>query len=202
MDSLPLMLGSGIFWMLTYIFIIRRGFLDNTYGMPFVALCANISWEFIFAFLHPHSGVQRPVNITWFFLDVIILFQFLKYGRREFSKLSLGMFYLMFGITLVTSFCAVLFITYEFADWSGAYAAFGQNLLMSILFVNMIYQRKSLYGQSALIALTKMIGTVCASLAFFLYVTTFKGSVLLYFFYLAIFVYDLLYFLLCIRSKR
>ncbi len=202
MDSLPLMLGSGIFWMLTYVLIIRRGFLDKTYGMPFVALCANLSWEFIFAFIHPHSGVQRPVNITWFLLDVIILFQFLKHGRREFPDLSLGMFYLMFGVTLATSFCAVLFITYEFADWSGAYAAFSQNLLMSILFVNMIYQRRSLYGQSVLIALTKMVGTAFASLAFFLYVETFQGSILLYFLYIAIFIYDLLYFLLCIGSKR
>jgi hypothetical protein len=45
-----LMLGSGTFWALAYVLIIRRGFLDETYGMPFVALCANVSWEFIFSF--------------------------------------------------------------------------------------------------------------------------------------------------------
>ena len=202
MNPPPLMLVCGIFWMLTYVLIIRRGFLDRTYGMPFVALCANLSWEFIFAFLHPHPGIQKPVNIIWFALDIVILFQFLKYGRKEFPNLSLGTFYSMFGITLVTSFCAVLFITYEFADWSGAYVAFGSNLLMSVLFVNMLYQRKGLRGQSTSIAVAKMIGTAFASLAFFLYVKPFQGSVLLYFLYIAIFVYDLLYFVLCMRSKR
>lgn len=201
MDSLPLMLGSGIFWMLTYVLIIRRGFLDKSYGMPFVALCANLSWEFIFAFVHPHSGIQRPVNIIWFLLDVVILFQFLKYGRKEF-KMPVGAFYSLFIVTLVTSFCAILFITYEFSDWDGAYAAFSQNLLMSILFVNMLYQRKSLQGQSALIAFTKMIGTAFASLAFFLYIDTFQGSILLYFLYIAILVYDLLYFFLCLKSQK
>ena len=49
-----LMLGSGIFWTLTYVPIIWRGFLDQTYGMPLAALCANLSWEFIFSFVHPH----------------------------------------------------------------------------------------------------------------------------------------------------
>jgi len=33
-----LMLGSGIFWTTTYMLIIRRSFLDHTYGMPLVAL--------------------------------------------------------------------------------------------------------------------------------------------------------------------
>jgi len=38
-----LMLGSGAFWTLACVLIIRRGFLDETYGMPLVALCANAS---------------------------------------------------------------------------------------------------------------------------------------------------------------
>ncbi len=87
-----LMLGSGAFWALAYLLIIRRGFLDETYGMPLVALCANVSWEFIFSFVHPHGPVQRPVNIVWFLLDLIILFQLLKYGPREFAGLSKGVF--------------------------------------------------------------------------------------------------------------
>jgi hypothetical protein len=59
----------------------------------------------------------------------------------------------------VTSFCCVLFITYEFNDWRGAYAAFGQNLMMFILFIDMLLTRNNLLGQSIFIALFKMIGT-------------------------------------------
>jgi hypothetical protein len=66
-----LLVGSGILWTVTYLLIIRRGFLDHTYGMPLVALCANLSWEFIFSFVFPHGPVQRPVNVVWFSLDLI-----------------------------------------------------------------------------------------------------------------------------------
>ena len=57
-----LMIIGGIFWSLTYILIIRRGFIEKTYGMPLIALCANISWEAIFSFLHPHSPPQLYIN--------------------------------------------------------------------------------------------------------------------------------------------
>jgi len=42
--------------------MIRRGFKDKTFGMPFAALCANISWEAIFAFVTPHSSPQIYIN--------------------------------------------------------------------------------------------------------------------------------------------
>ena len=188
-----LMLGSGACWALAYLLIIRRGFLDETYGMPLVALCANVSWEFIFSFVHPHGPVQRPVNIVWFLLDLIILFQLLQYGPREFAGLSKGAFYTMFGLALVTSFCTVLFVTYEFDDWDEAYSAFGQNLLMSVLFIAMLYARRSLRGQSVPIAISKMLGTALASLAFYLYSPLSEGSILLPFLYVAILVFDLVY---------
>lgn len=188
-----LMLGSGAFWALAYLLIIRRGFLDETYGMPLVALCANVSWEFIFSFVHPHGPVQRPINTVWFLLDLIILFQLLRYGPREFAGLSKGAFYAMFGLALVTSFCSVLFVTYEFDDWDGAYSAFGQNLLMSVLFITMLYARRSLRGQSCPIAISKMLGTALASIAFYLYSPLSEGSILLSFLYVAILVFDLIY---------
>lgn len=196
-----LMLGSGAFWTLTYLLIIRRGFLDRTYGMPLVALCANISWEFIFSFLYPHGPVQRPVNIVWFSLDLVILFQMLRYGPSEFGGLSKRAFYAMFGLALATSFCAVLSVTYEFDDWDGAYSAFGQNLLMSVLFWAMLRVRGSPRGQSVSIALSKMLGTGLASLAFYLYSPLSAGSILLPFLYVAIVTFDLIYVFAMARAQ-
>jgi hypothetical protein len=196
-----LMLGSGAFWTFTYALMIRRGFLDKTYGMPLVALCANISWEFIFSFLYPHGPVQRPVNIVWFSLDLVILFQLLRYGPREFDDLSKRVFYAMFGMALATSFCAVLSVTYEFDDWDGAYSAFGQNLLMAVLFLAMLRARGSLRGQSVFIALSKMLGTGLASVAFYLYSPLSEGSVLLPFLYVAILAFDLTYVVAVVRAQ-
>ncbi|MEH2416593.1 transmembrane-type terpene cyclase [Nostoc sp.] len=198
-----LLLACGVFWSLTYVLLIKRGFQDKTCGMPLVALCANISWEFIFSFVHPHSPPQLWVNIIWFTLDVIILFQFLYFGQSLFAKKAQKLFYPMFVLTLVTSFCCVFFISYEFNDWSGAYTAFGQNLMMSILFIDMLLRRNTLLGQSIFIALSKMIGTTFASIGFYIANPTRRGSLLLLFLYSAIFVFDLIYIMMvAIKLKQ
>src|SRR3954447_24724948 len=108
------MVGGGAFWTLSYLLIIRRSSLDHTYGMPLVALCANISWEFLFSFIYPPQIIQHIVNLIWFSLDLIILIQLLRYGPREFPDLSKRVFYAVVSLALVTSFCAIFLITAEF----------------------------------------------------------------------------------------
>src|SRR5260370_39157432 len=110
------MLGSGAFWTLTYLLIIRRSLLDRTYGMPLAALCANISWEFLFSFIYPPQIIQHVVNLIWFSLDLIIFIQLLLYGPREFAVLSKRIFYTLVSLALATSFCAVLLVTVDIND--------------------------------------------------------------------------------------
>lgn len=196
------MIIGGLFWSITYILIIRHGFKDRTYGMPLAALCANISWEAIFSFVYPVSTPQRYINYIWFLLDVLIVMQFLYYGKNEFPSLSFRKFYAMFLLSLITAFGLVLFITMDFKDWKGAYAAFGQNLMMSVLFVVMLYSRNNLRGQSIYIALFKMFGTGISSLAFYLYQPISLDSVLLPFLYVSIFVYDIIYVILIYQKCR
>src|SRR5690606_17274353 len=85
--SLTLKILSGVCWTLAYILIIRRGVMDKYYGMPVAALCANLSWEFIFSFILPHSKPQLYIDYTWLFFDVGILIQYLAFGKREFPSL-------------------------------------------------------------------------------------------------------------------
>ncbi len=188
-----LMNSGGLFWSLTYILIIRRGFKDKTYGMPLAALCANISWEAIFSFIHPHSPPQLYINYIWFLLDVLIVLQFLKFEKTEFPEFSKRQFHAIFLLATATAFPLVLFITYEFNDWQGAYTAFGMNFMMSILFITMLLNRDDLRGQSIYIAFFKMLGTGVISLAFYLYQPISKGSFLLPFIFVSIFIYDLIY---------
>jgi len=191
---LLLLLGVGFFWSLAYVLIIRQGFQDRTYGMPLAALCANISWEAIFSFVFPPAVLlQQAIYILWFSLDLVILYQFLRFGPREYPDLPRRTFYAVFGAALVTAFSLVLFISWEFHDLEGNYAAYGQNLLMSVLFIAMLYRRKSLRGQSLGIAVSKMLGTALASLGLFLYADRFRGSALMGFLYVSVFAYDLVY---------
>ena len=187
------MVCSGVLWTLTYLLIIRRGFLEGTYGMPLVALCANLSWEFIFLFVFPHDLPQRAVNVVWFSFDLVILLQLLLYGPREFAYLPRRAFYGVFALALATSFGAVLAVTFEFDDFDGAYTAFGQNLMMSVLFIAMLRSRGSIRGQSVPIALLKMAGTALASFAFYFHNPDDAGSFLLPVLYVTTLIFDGIY---------
>jgi len=196
------MIVGGLLWTATYILVIRHGFKEKTFGIPFAALCANISWEIIFTFIHPHSAPQIYINYLWFFLDAIIVFQFLKYGRSEFPKFSRKQFYFVFVLGISIAFSMIYSINSEFDDWSGAYAAFGQNLMMSVLFIGMLLSRNDLRGQSIYIAIFKMLGTCVASLAFYLYRSIAQDSTLFLALFIGIFVFDIIYVVMVYQKHR
>lgn len=187
------MMIGGLFWSATYILIIRRGFKDKTFGMPMAALCANISWETIFAFILPHDAPQLYVNYIWFSLDVVIVIQFLKYGKKEFPNIPKWKIFAIFALGISIAAPMIVGISNELNDNVGAYAAFGQNLMMSILFVTMLINRQGIGGQSFYIALFKMVGTGLSSLAFYLYRPIAQDSILLQFLFVSIFIFDLIY---------
>jgi hypothetical protein len=193
-------IASGVFWLITYLLLINRGYQDKACGMPMAALTLNISWEFIFSFIHPHNGIQLIINIAWFILDLIIVVQYLRYeSARRPSGMAVVFFYAAFLSILVVSFLTVLLVTLEFDNYGGYYTAFGQNLLMSILFIRLLLDRKDLAGQSLYIGLAKLLGTFCASILLFTYAPESKLTV---FFAWAILFFDLAYVGIYIRQSR
>ena len=191
---------SGVFWSLTYILIIVRGFKDKTFGMPLVALCANISWEFIFSFIYPSPPPQVYINITWFLLDAVIVFQIFYFGKSVFADLlPKGSFIPLFLLSLILSFVLILNISAELDNYHAKYAAFGQNFIMSVLFVFMLLRRNDLKGQSIYIALFKMIGTVLPSILFY---TNYPALALLNTLYIAIFIFDALYLVMLYAKHK
>ena len=99
----------------------------------------------------------------------------------------------MVALALLTAFFTMVSITLEFEDYDGAYSAFGQNLMMSVLFMVMLHSRGSLRGQSLSIALTKMGGTTLASMAFLFFSVGYERSVLLPLLYISILLFDVIY---------
>lgn len=181
-------LASGLCWTATYVLIIWRGFADRTYGMPIVALAANLSWEFIFSVLRPPPvESQHVVNIVWLAFDLVLVYTVLRYGPREFPHLPKPVFYAGLLGTLVIAFLAVDLVSREFDNGLSIYAAFFQNLLMSGLFLSMLSARRGLAGQSAWIAGLKLVGTACA----FVWVPS--SSSVLVFVFAAIMVLDVAY---------
>jgi hypothetical protein len=187
-----LAIASGVCWSIAYFLIVRRGLIDRSYGIPVVAVCVNISWEFIFTFLIPHETPQWYVNFVWFLLDLFILGQVLLFWRSDFPALESVIFYPFIVTVLLASFGLIFTMAIELED-CGAYSAFGENYLMSILFLPMLFRRNSLMGQSIYIALSKMAGSALACVIAYLFVPLAQGSTVFQYMFLAIFFFDLSY---------
>jgi len=161
---------SGLCWTIVYIEGIRLGLKDRSYAIPFVALALNLAWELlhtIFAF-QLRDSLQATINGIWFLLDLGIVYTYIKFGRKYFSSSLPGARFAVWTVlVLVMAFAVEYVFTREFGIFrGGAYAAFLQNLIMSILFIQMLVSRGSREGQSVLLAVNKWIGTLAPTIQF------------------------------------
>jgi len=192
---------SGLLWTLTYIAIIRQGWRDRTYAMPFVAMAANLTWEFLFTFFFSSGGVlQERINGVWFVLDLVILFTYLKFWSSDYPpnlspKLRLPRLLVAFAAATGLMIASIA----QLGNLTGAiYSAFADNLMMSVLFISLLVRRGDSRGQSMVIAVSKMLGTAAASIS--QYLVTPKDYVLDVLF-IEIFIFDLVYTVMLARAK-
>ncbi|RDY27882.1 hypothetical protein CHL78_007715 [Romboutsia weinsteinii] len=202
----------GLCWTITYILIIIKSLKDKTYGIPYVAFCLNLAWEFTFLILHKPTAypIAKYVFIPWLVLDLFVLYIFFKYGYKEFHrKYNINRtLYILF--TLFSIICSVI-IMYLFAiDFSplykndviqaGGFIANCQNLIMSVLFVYMLLDRKNLRGQSIYIAIFKWVGTLAIAILKFKGILPFiPGEIFVIF---LIQVFDIMYIALLFKFNK
>ena len=191
LDALRLILTviSGICWTIVYIDGIRVGFRDKSYAIPFYALALNFAWEFLYTvlgFRHQGVTVQNVINAVWFTFDIGILYTYFKFGMKYFGSLYGAAVtaghsdkseppaiagrtgFIGWSILgLITGFAVQYAFRREFGIGRGAgYLAFSQNLLMSVLFIAMLWRRGSREGQSLTIAVNKWIGTLAPTILY------------------------------------
>ncbi|SFP01527.1 hypothetical protein SAMN05421810_101698 [Amycolatopsis arida] len=202
---------AGVFWTIAYILIMRRAARDGIYGMPIVALCANITWEGFYSFVepppHPDTGTwiaQVVVNATWFVFDLVLVWQAIRYWPRAFPGVPRSVFYPMFLGSLVVAGLTVVLVNRAFGDEYGVHAGLGQNVLMSALFIAMLNARRSSKGQSIGIAVSKLLGTLCAGGGAYLYPATpeLGEAVLVPYLTAVVLVLDAVYLVLLWQVRR
>lgn len=161
-------------WLVAYVGIIRRGFADRTYGVPLPALVANLSWEFAYGFLlDPLGDYFHTSSIPGFLVDTVIAGQAWAYGPAQFEDSAMGRYFKpLFLLWLAVAFPVTYFGFLDLNDPDGEYTGFGINLMMSIIYIDMLTRRGSSAGQSMYIAVGKWLGTFCAWAATALTVTT------------------------------
>ncbi|MDC1068119.1 hypothetical protein OAQ99_03050 [Candidatus Kapabacteria bacterium] len=162
-----------IFWLITYITYIKNIFKEKFVEIPFIVVCLNISWEFIWSFVFGNSvgeylGLGLQIGYAlWFFFDCVIFYGLLKYGYKQFNmpmmknnaKLWAWLF-VLFGL--------VFFYTFNISGYDteiGTISAYLDNLVISsayiILFMNS--SNKKLFSKG--VAWYKMLGTGLISLS-------------------------------------
>lgn len=160
----------GICWTIVYIQLIVTGLKEKTYGMPFIALALNFSWEAIHSFWGIKNNIfslQTWLVLVWFLLDIIIVYTYLRYGKRYFPKHTSRKYFAPWtAIIFLMSFVIQYYFIIEFGSLGGIYSAFLQNLIMSLLFINMLVNRNDLKGQNLTIGIAKWIGTLSPTILY------------------------------------
>lgn len=161
---------SGVCWTIVYIKLILVGFKDKTYGMPFVALTLNFAWEAIHSYIGLKSNptsIQTWITLIWLLLDIVIVYTYLRYGMRYFPKHTNKTYFAPWTILIFfMSFFIQYYFAVSFGDLGKLYSAFLQNLIMSILFINILANRIDMKGQNLTIAIYKCIGTLALTILY------------------------------------
>jgi hypothetical protein len=221
--SALLILGN-VLWIIAYLLIIRAGCRDRICGIPLLAICLNITWELFFFLrcpLVPPCDVAKeakclcpPLGLAgelilaiWLLLDVAILYQLLWFGRaQQFIPEIRRFFYSVVAGTLLFAFLwHYSYITF-YEDRSGIEDAWGINLVMSGLFILMLFMRPGLKGLSPGAAVAKMLGSALNALGL-LVMRPFpfphhKNPTMMYFLFLTVFCLDLAYVWLLLDRRR
>ena len=199
-----LTLVSGISWCIVYEECIRLSAKHKTYAMPFWALAMNITWEGIYAVteLRVSIGLQPIVNLIWFLLDIMILYFYFKYGKKEVApNAKPWTFYAWSILGIAAMFAVQMSFIVEFGlegHLSAQYSAFIQNLIMSIAFISMLQKRESSEGQSILLAVAKWIGTLAPTITMGILSTNYVVLVC----GLLCSVYDIIYIVLLAKVQK
>lgn len=197
----------GLSWSIAYMDIIRIGFKQRTYAMPFLALAFNFTWEVynsIQTYIIEGFHTMTIINIIWTALDFVIFYTYIKFGNFE-AKKAKGKFYLIIISVLLLFFIIQKYMAHSYGFLiGGIYTAFVSNLVMSMLFIRMFFLRKGIKGQSLLIAYTKCIGTLSGTILVGIIGLNSAGGrvVSAAIIGLGILVFDLWYIYLLINKKK
>jgi hypothetical protein len=158
-----------LFWVAAYILMVRKAFLDHAPALPMVAICCNFAWEFLAAFIFPNpNDTLNLLAKTWFFIDIVIMWQLLRYGRALQTVPLVRRLYLpLVALALILALVGQYTYVAMYQDRIAMVVAFVINLIMSILFVQMLMARQAQghrRGISVGGAWLKMLGTLCTSI--------------------------------------
>ncbi|KAM0335015.1 hypothetical protein ACHAQA_000049 [Verticillium albo-atrum] len=80
-----LLVAGALCWDATYILLALRSRRTHSYGMPLLALAANISWEIVYAIYIAENPLERLGFVAWLLLDLPVLHATIRAAPREWA---------------------------------------------------------------------------------------------------------------------
>ncbi len=162
--ALPLIvLGVLMFgtWTAAYIAIIYRAWKDRSYGIPIIDGALNVSWEAIFTF--NLAGALWPSlnwgNGFWLIFDAINVAQYFIHGKAVQTNQWLKKYwYPILTATVITAGIGIWLFMIYFNDVYGVASSMIMDILMSTLFIGLLFKRPDLRGLSYAGAWLRMLG--------------------------------------------
>lgn len=194
-EMLAALIGS-LLWVVAYILMIIRGFRDQTYGLPLVAIMLNFTWEFIYVVIYPPDNkTVLWLRILWLVVDVFNVWLLVRYGKAVQSIPQIrDHFYPILMCTFAFCYVGHLVLHHRLGNTADNESAYSINFIMSILFVFLFLNRPNQSGLSYGAAWAKMLGTGIMSVADFL---AFRQSGETHYFleylFVGVFIFDVLY---------
>jgi len=196
-----------VLWMVAYYLFIRQGFRDKTYGVPMAAICLNITWEGFTPFLPNPVPLWKIIELVWFVIDGVILWQLWTYGKKTMLPQPLQRYHGLVVVAMLAIALGFHITWHRFWDdhllFMDAYLI---NMVMSILFVVFFFGRPRQEGLTIAGAWLKMIGSLFTGIqsAVFLpkVMTAHQDWSFLWFMIVVIFLADCTYIWLLYHGRR
>ncbi|KAI0189251.1 hypothetical protein F4808DRAFT_445696 [Astrocystis sublimbata] len=163
-------ISGGLLWTVAYVLYILQARKDKSYGMPLVALCANIGWELAYGVFYPLSYIETATFLVWVLIDCGIAHATVKSGPEQWRHAPLVGRNLatVIGVGCVTSlvahceFIKMFASSTEAAFWSG----FACQNLLGVLSIIHIVSRGNTSGHSRSIWMCRWVGSSLAIVVF------------------------------------
>ncbi|KAI1155151.1 hypothetical protein F4825DRAFT_447879 [Nemania diffusa] len=163
-------IGGGLLWTIAYVLYILQSHRDNSYGMPLIALCANIGWELAYGVFYPLPYIETATFLLWAVIDLGIAHATVKFSLAQWRHAPL----VGRNLAVIMSIgCVVSLVVHcefikrnasptEAAFWSG----FACQNLLGVLSVGQIVSRANTSGHSRIIWLCRWVGSSLATVVF------------------------------------
>jgi len=193
---------AALYWVWVYIVVIIDIRKYKFVGIPVLAVCANIAWEFLWSFkFYTNMGAAFEWGYrAWFMLDVYIIISVIRYGKIQFSDIQLKKNFLLIVIFAFLCWVAGIYaLTIQYEDPIGAVSAYLVNAHMSALYILLILKFPAEKSLSISTAWHKMLGTALTSVFCF---WVFPGAYFMLTMTVITFVLDMAYIYLVTSKKK